>query len=466
MDLRGKKDVLREELPEEVVWQKHLECERDLERKHERKQKRKEHGNTLSPPKTPLPSSAVSVAKKTTQMKLTIPEFVPSAAGKEMIWSPTSGSRPRRPSDEKSSEGDQLSSFKANLYIRSPSLPAQPRPPPVTSGYGPPQPRSITAFSADPQCTNTGASPLEDITNRQAALHISECSSRQFADRAHYHPLTPIKRDSQSSITPLMKPTLFDTAGDHRTSLSPTRPQSGREPISTRPCNSTFSSPQNTTQRPQPSPSSSHQTYPPHPPYGLQHDHSDAFTNQLDPTTFHPDPLIWGPSLPPATVTATAPPLPPPPPPPSQTAIFQTQTTTSFQNPSDETGLTIPLPGSMDPLAYWNLLYHRESHILSRLAAAGLPLTQEQMRYVTLLQDARVGAAASQLPVRGRKGRKAWLRELEEVYQGIWILKPGQMGWSEEVVARKKDFERALVEEIEMAKMEGRKGRRGDAYEV
>ena len=113
----------------------------------------------------------------------------------------------------------------------------------------------------------------------------------------------------------------------------------------------------------------------------------------------------------------------------------------------------------MDPLSYWNLLYHRENSILSRLAAAGLHLTDAQAQYIARLQQARVSAAASQLPYRGHKGKAGWLKQLEEVLDGIWVMKPGQTGFPEEVVARKRDFERAVCEEIEMARMEPRKGR-------
>ncbi|KAL9103351.1 MAG: hypothetical protein Q9163_001617 [Psora crenata] len=379
-------------------------------------------------------------------MKLTIPEFVPSDGSIELEWSPTSGSRPRRPlGDAGGSDGGQLAYLETSVQDCSNSPPPPPPPlptqigslEPVPSPYNPSPPGPVTV-PPDRRYTNTDAAPLADITNHGVSLHISGNNNndknnnnpRQVEDHAaHQHPVTPIKRDKHPNTVGPMTTAAYDTIGGDPTSL--TGEKASTETYLTAPASDSPNNPR-------------HGAYPSRGQHRPRRKESSPFSNQLDPTTFHPDPQIWGSSAP-APV--------------HQPRMLVQPLTTTLQQTSTsqvEPALTIPLPGSMDPLAYWNLLYHRESHIISRLAAAGLPLTQQQMQYIALLQDARVGAAASQLPLRGKRGSKAWLRELEQVYCGIWVLKPGQTGWSEEVMARKKDFERAVVGEIEMAKMEGR----------
>lgn len=119
--------------------------------------------------------------------------------------------------------------------------------------------------------------------------------------------------------------------------------------------------------------------------------------------------------------------------------------------------LIVPPPGSMLPLDYWNMLHRRESEILTRLDHANRPMTDQERTYISLLAEARVNAAATQIPPRGNLSRSRWLEKLRGTLTGIWRLDVGQTGFPPLIVARKSDFERAVRRELEVVE-QGRGG--------
>ena len=420
--------------------------------------------SNLAVPSTP----SLTKTMKSFQPKLQIPEFIPSTKHQDMVWSPTTGSRPRRPTDDPEATDSETSAAKgalaptgtsASTHFTSPNKPsAVPSPPDRSPIIRSPVHERIAHSPAGELVTGTQAhiwrqpSPLMDITNRQQHTVPFPSSPRHFADSAHHHALTRLaspRRGPQQNRDP-------KTYSNNQ--QPPPSPLNGPSSQDYPPSLALFNSPPPSHQTSLAGPPTasaarrpSSQSYRlPMRPSQSQTLHDPAFINQLNPLVLPPGPDLQAPQQ-----------LPPPLPQHpqyQQNPLEQQQIQTLRPNQNEDT-LQIPPPGSMDPLTYWNLLYHRENSIITRLTAANLPLTPTQAAYITMLQQARVNAAASQLPYRGQKGKGAWLRQLEEVLEKIWVLRPGQTGFSEEVVARKKDFEKAVLGEIEMVRMEGRKGR-------
>ena len=127
-------------------------------------------------------------------------------------------------------------------------------------------------------------------------------------------------------------------------------------------------------------------------------------------------------------------------------------------DPSND-ALVVPPPGFMPPLEYWNMLYQRENAICTRLRHDNRPMTAQEQSYIRALGEARVDAAASKLPVRGNMGKGRWLTELAREQRNVWRAGPdGMPGFLEPVVmARKQDFVKAIEREI--AFVESREGR-------
>ena len=125
--------------------------------------------------------------------------------------------------------------------------------------------------------------------------------------------------------------------------------------------------------------------------------------------------------------------------------------------------LVVPPPGFMSPLDYWNMLHQREIDIRTRLQHANRPVTAQEQSYIHQLGEARVDAAASQLPFRGNMGKGRWLTELGRTLRNVWRAGPdGAPGFfNSVVVARKQDFVKAIEREI--ALVESREGRARDA---
>ena len=138
----------------------------------------------------------------------------------------------------------------------------------------------------------------------------------------------------------------------------------------------------------------------------------------------------------------------------SQIPPFMTQ---APPDPSNDT-LVVPPQGLMPPLDYWNMLHQRETDIRAHLQHTNRPMTDQEQSYIHKLGDARVDAAASQLPFRGNLGKGKWLAELARTLRNVWRTWPdGKPGYFHPVVAaRKRDFEKAIEREI--ALVESREG--------
>ena len=171
-------------------------------------------------------------------------------------------------------------------------------------------------------------------------------------------------------------------------------------------------------------------THPPRPQY-------EAFQNQL------PDQIIQ--PIPQRVTQAQIPP-------------FINQAPFVNQAPLNNDALVVPPPGSMPPLDYWNMLHQRETEIRTRLQNANRPVTTQEHQYIALLGEARVNAAATQIPARGNSSKGKWVAELNRTLQSIWKTGPAGMRFSPVVVARKLDFEKAVEREI--ALVSGSQGRR------
>ena len=141
-------------------------------------------------------------------------------------------------------------------------------------------------------------------------------------------------------------------------------------------------------------------------------------------------------------------------PPPQMIAQAQIPPPTTQASNTD--ALHVPPPGSMDPLEYWNMLHQRETEIRTRLQHANRPMTPQEHQYITSLAEARVDAAATQIPARGGLSKGKWSAELNRTLRGIWKTGAGGTGFNPVVVARKVDFEKALEREIEWAGRERR----------
>lgn len=133
--------------------------------------------------------------------------------------------------------------------------------------------------------------------------------------------------------------------------------------------------------------------------------------------------------------------------------------------PSNETQLIVPPPGSMLPLDYWNMLHQRETEIRTRLQHANRPMTDQEHEYISILGEARITAVATQMPARGGMSKGKWLAELGRTLRSIWKTGPGGTGFSPVVVARKMDFEKATQREIERTSQEKKHERFGGALD-
>ena len=129
--------------------------------------------------------------------------------------------------------------------------------------------------------------------------------------------------------------------------------------------------------------------------------------------------------------------------------MAQTQMPPSMAHAPDNEILSVPTPGSMDPLVHWNLLHQREFEIRTRLQNANRQMTEQEHRYIFQLRKARVNAVATQMPARSGMSQGKWLAELGRTLRGIWKTGPGGTGFTPLVVARKMDFEQAVEREIE-----------------
>lgn len=123
----------------------------------------------------------------------------------------------------------------------------------------------------------------------------------------------------------------------------------------------------------------------------------------------------------------------------------------SYGVPANES-LTVPAPGSMHPIDYWDMLYQREIDIHTRLASAGMPMTDVQHDYVARLGEARIAAVASKMPLRGQMAPIEWLEVLAKELDRLHL--PGVMPLTSVTVDRKKDYGKAVRREIELVEIE------------
>ena len=117
--------------------------------------------------------------------------------------------------------------------------------------------------------------------------------------------------------------------------------------------------------------------------------------------------------------------------------------------------LLIPPQGLLNPIDYWDVLYQMELDLCRRLLTANEPMTETHRSHIKQLEQARMAAIRIKLPRRGRKGKKEWLQELEVELHGIWTSNRGYGEDPPVIIARKQDYERVVVEEVEKAQMEG-----------
>lgn len=128
------------------------------------------------------------------------------------------------------------------------------------------------------------------------------------------------------------------------------------------------------------------------------------------------------------------------------------------QAPPTTDALVVPPPGSMPPLDYWNMLYQRETETCTRLRNANRPMTTQEHQYISLISEARISAAATQMPARGNLSKGKWIAELNRTLRSIWKTGPGGPGFHPVVVARKMDFEKAVEREIAVVSRERKFG--------
>ncbi|CAD6588211.1 MAG: hypothetical protein ASARMPREDX12_003193 [Alectoria sarmentosa] len=138
--------------------------------------------------------------------------------------------------------------------------------------------------------------------------------------------------------------------------------------------------------------------------------------------------------------------------------MAQSQIPPSMDQATSSETFSVPPQGSMPALDYWNMLHQRETEIRTRLGHANRPMTGQEYKYLSSLGEARITAVATQMPARGGMSKGKWQMELGRTLRSIWKTGPGGMGFSPLVVARKMDFEKAVQREIELTSRERRYG--------
>ena len=134
--------------------------------------------------------------------------------------------------------------------------------------------------------------------------------------------------------------------------------------------------------------------------------------------------------------------------------LAQPQAPGCLHQAADAGSLLIPAQGLMKPIDYWDLLYRLEADLCERLRTANEPITPFYQLYIAQLQQARMMAVSTKLPQRGQMDNKMWLQALEKEIQSIWTHRPGQVGDSPMIMARKRDYESVLNEEIGKVRLE------------
>ena len=455
------------------------------------------------------PHSSMSVKSKIKNLpkKLdlsSIPTFVPRNAmgSEELVWSPTSGTRQRRP--------DETYQQKTNARPANPIQSGQEIHPNLTSAYNlrnqylfhgdrdfsdspsknhrhsdsimrtpPPQFKS-TLSPLNPSAASSSRSKENLNPRRKRRNNLEDTPFSDSVDRMME--MATMKHDPNSKNSP---PSHYDTTAYPVEDLTrPTSPSQFRGPRY--PSNQVrgvydaepFSAPSSVLDY-----GRMHQTG-----RGMYGGSPSPFQGQLGPfrpgsdtasfypsATYAPDPQIWSTNHSPRPRRGALPNqmpnqiIQPIPQMMSQAQMprfmGQAQMPPSMaQVPNSET-LSVPPQGYMDPLDYWNMLHQRETEIRTRLQNANRPMTDQERQYISLLGEARINTVATQMPARGSMSKGKWLRELGRTLRSIWKTGPGGTGFHPVIVARKEDYEKAIEREIERTSQERERRKFGSALD-
>ena len=444
-----------------------------------------------SPP--PLPMSVESNPKYLPKLDLSnIPTFVPRNAmgSEELVWSPTSGTRQRRPDETYHQQSTKASSATPRQFGQGIS-------PNVTSAYSiksqylfhgsrdfsdsptkghrrsdsirmspPPQFRG-TQSPLNPSATRPPRSNENSNPRRRRHDNSGETSFPGSIDRMME--MTTLSHNPNRSYSPSPH---ADTTAYPVNDLSRTNPPSqfrgprfppsqardvySAEPFSAASSFSGYGDLHQTGQGIYRGPPSQFQGQLDHFESRPDAAPSHAFAGQVP---FAPNPSIWTTqssrphqgALPNQMPDQIIHPVP--------RTIAQAQLPPFIaQPPSNTDNFTVPPPGSMPPLDYCNLLHQRETEIRTRLQNANRPMTTQEHQYISLLGEARINAAATQMPARGNMSKGKWLTELGRTLRSIWKMGPRGTGFGPVIVARKVDFEQAIEREIALVSQEKRFG--------
>lgn len=466
-----------------------------------------EYKSAKSPPHSPVSvkSEAKPLPKKLDLSK--IPTFVPQNAmgPEELVWSPTSGTRPRRPDEiyQQSTEAEQS----AKARPANPTQFGQEISPNVSSAYNlknqylfhgsrdfsdtptgghrhsdslrisPPPQFKRTQSPLNPSAAqvsrlkenskprsrrrnNLDETPFPDSIDRMMEMAtLNNDPSRRSSPPAHFDTTAyPVKDVSRANSPSQFKGPRYPS--------SQARGVYGAEPFSAPPSVPGYGNLHQTGQGMYGGPPSPFQNQ--LGPFQSGSDAASSFHPFAGQVPYAPNPEIWAPqprrgALPnqmadhiiqPAPQRMTQARIPP-----SMMAQAQIPRPLMTKAPNSNETLVVPPPGSLDPLEHWNLLYQRETEIRARLHNANRPMTDQERQYISLLAEARVNAVATQLPVRGGASKGKWLAELGRTQRSIWKTGPGGMGFPPVIVARKMDFETAVEREINLASQQERHGR-------
>lgn len=343
--------------------------------------------------------------------------------GRPVVYSPTSGTRLLRLSDSYEPQATPAPATSLRLAAEFGSLSVQktrrplPERPRVQSSGEPsiPTPRpNVSQFYRSPQATRYPTNPghdIGDIGHAYAETTRYPTNPGHDIDGIGHIQRRGRTRHSHKHIGPWNAP-------NH------TRPDESYAPSSTIPG---YNRQYHNSQAP-PHPRPFPPNLSPHPPIATR---IPTHTPPQSPYPAHP----------------SNPPLFPPHPPHG--------TNPSFPPPHPQ--LHIPAPDSLPPFQLWQALYAAESTLNAHLASSDLPMLPWHHGTLAYLQEMRVGAAASQIPPRGRSGLEQWLEVLRREYRDVWRVKVGERRRTQSVLARKRDYEMAVQREIEnVQQTEGR----------
>ena len=463
-------------------------------------------------PTTSQPHSSESIQSEanplTRKLDLShIPTFVPRnvLAPEELVWSPTSGTRPRRPDEiyQQSTEAEQS----VEARPPEPMQFGQEMPSNVSSAYNlknqylfhgshdlsdtparghrhsdslrrsPPPQFKRTQSPLNPSVVRSSRSKENSKPRSRRRNNLEETPFPDSIDRMME--MATLKHDPSSRYSPSAH---FDTTAypvkDLSRAVSPSqfkgprypsgqvRGVYGAEPFSAPPSISGYDNLPQTGQRMYggaPSPFQNQLG-----PFQSAPEAAASFQTFAGQVPYAPNPEIWAPQPRRGALSSHIPQVIHPTPQrttqarmaPSMMVQAQIPSAPMTQAPNSNETLIVPPPGSLDALEHWNLLHQRETEIRARLHHANRPMTDHERQYISLLAEARVNAVATQLPVRSAESKGKWLAELGRTQRGIWKTGPGDMGFPPVIVARKMDFEKAVEREIESVSREKKKNAR------